>query len=895
MYYQNQRTNHSNPLKWLLAALLAGGVFLHLLLLICPIPETGESLWSSASLWIGSSGYSSAICMAFVLLICINAVLSIAGVCLAIFKQKSALFAFGTGLTVDVLMFMIGLAFEVMGAVGLTVVIFHLLVSVAGMISAVIYGLKYTEKKSSDGHHYDGKRRSLALVLAGFSMLLSLSLFYVPFATFVINDEVYSLVPLGVLSAEYNRIPNMVVFALIFICAAIGIALFLKCFENYASSDSLFVGKVRTSIAFNTLVTGGYFVAGVIWSSLGNSRGGQYTTSSYWPFLLSTGLLIAFAFLARSVDQSSPKDLNRKIMINQIEFFLYGLAITVMTVISALSDILQVTITKPENIAAIKLNGYRVIMTHNRLESGFQLMAFLLIAILTVMAALFIASLVSMIGKSKLFYKITLAEVLAGSVFSLLIGLFGKYYEIAQKINQNVMLSTIKSMLDVDLSTVEFQYKVQSQSFYWFIVVMVIVAVVLIRKPYTKGTLGELTIAAEAPFLSGNEEKDNRDHIYEPNANLPIKADADPCPAFTELDAKAAIFAGEQAQLRSFTYESPTLPGLVQFVVNYARDSRLHLSYTAQDIAAFVAGLGSTRLTILQGMSGTGKTSLPKIFSEAIFGNCEIVEVESSWRDKNELLGYYNEFSRTYTPKKFTQALYKAKLNPERITFIVLDEMNLSRIEYYFSDFLSLMEHEEDKREIKLLGTGLYRTVGGQKYAYRALTDGHTIKIPNNIWFIGTANRDESTFEISDKVYDRAHTMNFNRRAPKVTYQHEPIAPHYLSVDALLYLFEQAKRTVHFDLDSSAVVREVEELLAPYNISFGNRIAGQIETFVAIYASCFTPGEAIIHEALETILLSKVVSKLEFRSVENKSALAAEFRRLRLNKCAEFILKLNED
>ena len=95
--------------------------------------------------------------------------------------------------------------------------------------------------------------------------------------------------------------------------------------------------------------------------------------------------------------------------------------------------------------------------------------------------------------------------------------------------------------------------------------------------------------------------------------------------------------------------------------------------------------------------------------------------------------------------------MYKAKLNPEVPTFILLDEMNLSRIEYYFSDFLSLMEHEEGKREIKLLNVKLFRYENEEKIEYSALTNGHTLKIPSNVWFIGTANRDESTFEISDK------------------------------------------------------------------------------------------------------------------------------------------------
>ena len=89
-------------------------------------------------------------------------------------------------------------------------------------------------------------------------------------------------------------------------------------------------------------------------------------------------------------------------------------------------------------------------------------------------------------------------------------------------------------------------------------------------------------------------------------------------------------------------------------------------------------------------------------------------------------------------------------------------------------------------------------------------------------------------------------------------------------------LLEEAKNTVSFNLESYAVVHEVEELLAPYNVTFGNRIANQMESFVKIYAACFTPTDTVIHEAVETILLSKVVSKLEFKNVDNKDELAAE-------------------
>ncbi|MDE7265026.1 MAG: hypothetical protein K2N52_01975, partial [Clostridia bacterium] len=89
--------------------------------------------------------------------------------------------------------------------------------------------------------------------------------------------------------------------------------------------------------------------------------------------------------------------------------------------------------------------------------------------------------------------------------------------------------------------------------------------------------------------------------------------------------------------------------------------------------------------------------------------------------------------------------------------------------------------------------------------------------------------------------------------------------------------------------------QKVEKLLIPYNISFGNRILRQMEDFVKIYCACFTDKDDAVKEAVEKILLSKVVSKLEYKVVENKEALAAEFDKLELAACSSFIRKLNED
>lgn len=373
----------------------------------------------------------------------------------------------------------------------------------------------------------------------------------------------------------------------------------------------------------------------------------------------------------------------------------------------------------------------------------------------------------------------------------------------------------------------------------------------------------------------------------------------DPIPAFLELDRKVNLFNEEYQSRLANSFNDVTLPKLVKHIIEYARYSKDRLSYGPVEIKTFIAGLAASKLTILQGMSGTGKTSLPKIFMEAIDGICDLVAVESSWRDKNELLGFYSEFKRKYTPKSFTQFLYKATLNKDIPYFIVLDEMNLSRIEYYFSDFLSIMESRENERYIKLFDIQLY-PYDSEHPEYLGLRDGHTIDIPTNVWFIGTANRDESTFEISDKVYDRAQTMNFNKRATKIYITNDMNYPKkFVSYNKLRQLFEETK-AVGFDAENYEVISKVENLLKPYNISFGNRILNQIETFVNAYVSCsdiesVADQNRYIHEAVDCIIFSKVVRKLELKQIIDIDLLIEEFENLGLTKCVEFLHSLVEN
>lgn len=781
-------------------------------------------------------------------------------------------------------------------------------------------------------------RKYVFLGIALISAFMTALLLFVPFCLYVIDENAVlfsKLVPIkafSLLKDELSVLDGVAYAALglfiaITVCIAIVIAILIKAIRHTFNDETKLIKTTKSLVIFSSILTGVYYFGGMIACVIIRGQGGKVlVAANLYPFIIMISVAVVYAILAgvlfkkkeKSLEEKAKEDKRQKMIKDRvavykarIELFIATLIIVALAVLAMLSNIVTITyVDALEYMDPVNISGIELIKDYLELDEGGQLVAFILFFALVLVATIWFLSLVAFLSRSNLFYKVSLAVISISVVVTFLVGMFGKYYQVVQKLNEGMLSKYIEELIGFT-GEININYQIESSSLYYFIGSIAVITVLLLRNPYTRGIALEKEIAlrreSENPHTIKGEVSltDVPDNLTTRNDGSIVSTDkttgvervmfADPCPIFTELDEKIPQFEKELEEKRQNLFADPSLPSLVQFIVQYARDSRLHLSYTEEDIATFVAGLGTTKLSILQGMSGTGKTSLPKIFAEALHARCEIIEVESSWRDKNELLGYYNEFSKNYTPKKFTQALYRAKLNPETLTFIVLDEMNLSRIEYYFSDFLSLMENEPDKRELRLLNVGLYRTENGEKVAYHGIEEGHNLKIPGNVWFIGTANRDESTFEISDKVYDRAHTMNFNKRAPKVTYYNNPIAQRFLPVDMLEKLFIEAKQTVNFNVDAYSVISEVEKLLAPYNISFGNRIAMQIESFVNVYCSCFAVSEAIIHEAVERILLSKVVSKLELKSVDNKEQLAAEFERLNLRKCSEFILKLNED
>ena len=295
---------------------------------------------------------------------------------------------------------------------------------------------------------------------------------------------------------------------------------------------------------------------------------------------------------------------------------------------------------------------------------------------------------------------------------------------------------------------------------------------------------------------------------------------------------------------------------LAQLVDDYRRFacSQMHLYYTEEIIRRFVAGMASSKLLILEGISGTGKTSLPYSFSRFLDNPATMISVQPSYRDRTELLGYFNEFSKRFNETEFLRALYEAGYREEP-SIIVLDEMNLARIEYYCAEMLSVLEMpSQDEWVLDLVPTAW---PGDPKHLF----DGK-IRVPNSIWFVGTANNDDSTFTITDKVYDRAMPIELNERAD--AFECDPQSSCRITSQHLEQMFAQAKRDYPISRETEEKLQKLDNYLQTrFKLAFGNRIIKQMHDFIPVYVAC--GGTEL--DGMDYIVARKVLKKLESMNI----------------------------
>lgn len=302
-------------------------------------------------------------------------------------------------------------------------------------------------------------------------------------------------------------------------------------------------------------------------------------------------------------------------------------------------------------------------------------------------------------------------------------------------------------------------------------------------------------------------------------------------------------------------YVAPEFPenySLEELCTNFRNfaASRLGLYYELEVIREVFASFGAAKLMILQGISGTGKTSLPYAIGQFIQNPSMICSVQPSWRDRTELFGYYNDFTKKYTETEFLKALYEAHYY-DNVRVVIMDEMNIARVEYYFAEMLSILElPRPEERYVSVVASSSdsdpVKMVDGKVW------------IPENLFYVGTINNDDSTFAVADKVYDRAIPIDLDDRAnPFEAPDTEPLPIKY---SYLISLYDKAKEKHPVSEENLMELDKLDRyLIDHFRLTFGNRIMRQIKDFVPCYVAC--GGTEI--DGIDFMFAKKILRKFE--------------------------------
>ena len=331
-----------------------------------------------------------------------------------------------------------------------------------------------------------------------------------------------------------------------------------------------------------------------------------------------------------------------------------------------------------------------------------------------------------------------------------------------------------------------------------------------------------------------------------------------------------------------------TLEELVELFRNFAA-SKLKLYYTTEMIRIFISALASTRLVILQGISGTGKTSLAYAWGKFLKHDSCVASVQPSWRDRTELFGYFNEFTKKFNETEVLKELYLAGYTDDIYT-IILDEMNISRVEYYFAEMLSILEMPNKDEWIVELVSSSWKTDP------KRIKEGK-LKIPPNCWYIGTINNDDSTFMVTDKVYDRAMPIDINDKGQvfdPVDTEAQDINYSYLDK-----LFQEGIQNNQMSEDTLNKIEEMDNyVIKHFRIAFGNRIVMHMKKFVPIYVAC--GGDEV--SGVDYFLARKVLRKFEQLNISYIrdeidgyiEFLDKLFGKGKMKECEEYLLRLKK-
>ena len=352
---------------------------------------------------------------------------------------------------------------------------------------------------------------------------------------------------------------------------------------------------------------------------------------------------------------------------------------------------------------------------------------------------------------------------------------------------------------------------------------------------------------------------------------------------------KLTAVDNEYANYKVVNYNNNfTLEELVENFRNFAA-SHLKLYYKPEMIRLFISALASTKLVILQGISGTGKTSLAYAWGKFLKHDSCVASVQPSWRDRTELFGYFNEFTKKFNETDVLKEIYQAGYTDDIYT-IILDEMNISRVEYYFAEMLSILEMpNKDEWIVELVSSAWPDDPKNIKEG--------KLKIPANVWYIGTINNDDSTFMVTDKVYDRAMPLDINDKGQ--VFDALDVDAQDINYAYLDKLFSEAMANNPISEDTLNKINEMDDyVIKHFRIAFGNRIVAHMKKFVPVYVGC--GGDEV--DGVDYFIARKILRKFEQLNISYIrdeidgyiEFLDKTFGKGKMKECEEYLLRLKK-
>ena len=331
-----------------------------------------------------------------------------------------------------------------------------------------------------------------------------------------------------------------------------------------------------------------------------------------------------------------------------------------------------------------------------------------------------------------------------------------------------------------------------------------------------------------------------------------------------------------------------TLPELCDNFRNFCA-SELKLYYHIDLIRLFVAALSSTKLVILQGISGTGKTSLAYAWGKFMKHDSCVASVQPSWRDRTELFGYFNEFTKKFNETDLLAEIYTAGYTDDVYT-VILDEMNISRVEYYFAEMLSILEMPSQDEWIVELTPSAWSS--DPKHIHNG-----KLQIAPNVWYIGTINNDDSTFMVTDKVYDRAMPIDINDKGQ--VFEPIPTEAQDINYSYVRTLFDEAMNNNQITQETLDKIDKMDDyVIKHFRIAFGNRIVAHMKKFVPVYVAA--GGTEL--DGVDYFIARKILRKFEQLNISYirdeidgfVKFLEDTFGKGKMHECVEYLLRLKK-